>query len=259
MLGNDIYNKLVEKSNKLLEDSKIEIVTYTLKKEKIGSTVSHYADWDKARDSKNFKIEDENGDLYLSYPVLSGNTNDIINLNNIIKNHIEENIDELNNDGLIESKALGEDKKHETCYWAKLLKSGETKQYSQFIYLEYEVIESNQYISIIESMHKHSECATGGNAIQKTYIVDKKLGKIINEKDVVNDNIISSFKTTVKEYLQKHHNETDGINARLEKLNNFELCYVFYSKSNNIVIAFQNFNDGILSYEYVNGKWIEYK
>ena len=93
--GYIVYDKLVlAKNNSTVDnttDNKIEAITYTLKKEMIGSTVSHYADWDKVRDSESFKIEDENGDLYLTYPVINGNTSDIINLNDTIKKHIEDN------------------------------------------------------------------------------------------------------------------------------------------------------------------------
>lgn len=185
--GYIVYDKLVlAKNNSTVDnttDNKIEAITYTLKKEMIGSTVSHYADWDKTRDSESFKIEDENGDLYLTYPVINGNTSDIINLNDTIKKHIEENIDELNNKlGLVESKANGEDRKHEICYWAKLLKSGEAKQYSHFIYLEYEVTENDKNIIITEKKIRHSECATGGEDVENIYTVDKNTGSVTNSK-----------------------------------------------------------------------------
>ena len=157
-----------------------------------------------------------------------------------------------------ESEDEANDPKHEVCYWAKLLKSNEVKRYTHFVYPEYEVIESNQYISIIETRHAYTECATGSVGIKNVYIIDKNSGKLIDSNSIASDGQIASFKAKVKAYFDEHKSEI-AVEEKLAKLNNFELCYVFYSKSGNVVITFDNYMDSFISYEYVNGNWVEYK
>ena len=225
-----------------------EDINYEIRETDVfAKTIRHSADY-------VLPIEDEEGNVRLSYPVIYGATDDIINLNSKISDNINNNIKEI-----VETESIGEQYSN-VCYWAKIVETGENIGYEHFPYLNYEIIESDDYISIIEREEFYTECATPDSVINDVYIIDKNTKKVLS--NIISNDILNSFKQYVISYIESNYYDTkEEMNNTLEDSINNNTYKAYYNKNNKLTITYPAIiesSEVYKSFQFDGTNWSEY-
>ena len=118
---------------------------------------------------------DDDNNIRLHYPVISGDSQDIKNLNNKILTQINTTINNL--------QGIKQEKTDENygCYEIKLTGDSESSIFEHFNYFRYDVEETDEKIIIKEYIVASTGCATGNEELYYTYTVDKNSESVIEK------------------------------------------------------------------------------
>lgn len=223
-----------------------EELNYTMVKELVGTFY-------------NSEEYEKNTEFYLEYPVLKTTKKELIDLNTKIKEKVEKNLEDLNN-----YESLSDDPDETVCDVVKMKKSDEKIIFNRLERYEYQIIESQTYLTIIETVKVSSGCASGSEEVENVYNIDKKSHKLVSKEtiemsvDNFDDKLEKLFNFIEKEYVNDDYQESDEQNF-IEIKESIEKgeYHLYYSKDNNLVISFVGYspvsNPNV--YEFINNEW----
>lgn len=204
------------------------------------------------------------GRKYISYPVLLGEHNSVIDLNDKIKDKVDTYINNFYLDGEVIDETIESD---ELCF-VKVL-DGTQKNYCNYLTLKYDVYENDRYISIVEDEILESENASGDISLNDIYIVDKTTGMVVSNDEVIkNMNNLSLMKNNLIKYVKENYTSFSYYDVWEVELNDFIADLDILLSTNSFKVFFENesvyfyFNkiQGVedVVFKYTNDVWEEY-
>lgn len=188
---------------------------------------------------------DEEGNIWLYYPEINYNTTSIKKLNQTIKKDIEKNILEIET-----GKNSFKDENNElNCDILTIKRTNETLEFERIDYIKYIIQETTDYISIVKYNISASDCASGYQGIDNSYVIDKKTKEILTIDEIIkkHDNFELLIET-LKDFIQENYDELFNIfferNEIVEIFNKEikEKKYIlYYNNENDLVITLKSF------------------
>ena len=194
LAGYIVYDKNNDKeeNNEKQINNKIE---YTIKETSIIGTINDMHKYQVVPIS----IADSDGNIKLSYPELNYASNEIKELNNLIRTNVKNNIDKLNN-----YEAVGE---MDACLNIKMNNSNKNITFAHFVYYTYELIENSNYLNILEINNVATTCASGSKVIKEVYIIDKNSKQVINQDKIKES--IDNYDNVIEDLLKFIDTQTE--------------------------------------------------
>lgn len=222
--GTISFKNTKKTGNNEVNNIETDTITYHMVQSELIATVV-YSNNDPT-DSANKRVGDK---MYIVFPVINYNNDAISQLNAKVKANVDDAINKI-----INYKDSGG-----SCEKFKIAKTGEEKQFDHFIYNEYLVLESDEYLSILEAKSARSTCASGFNAeVINTYVVNKTDKSVLYNADLIN----KVNKKELLEYIKNNFKESEWIYEKSEaiekisKVINENKYHVYYDKDNNISV-----------------------
>lgn len=205
------------------------------------------------------------GRKYIKYPVILGEHNSVLDLNDKIKDKVDNYIDEFYLGGeIINASSNVKD----LCY-VDVLEDGSQKNYCNYLSLQYTVFENDKYISVIEDEILNVENSSGDIKLNDIYTIDKSTGIVVSNEDVVkNMGNLSLMKNNLVKYVKENYStfsyfdvweiKQENFVADLDILLSTSGFKVFFEE-NTVYFYFSKIQgvDDIV-FRYKNEEWEEY-
>lgn len=142
------------------------------------------------------------GRKYIEYPVIFGEHNSILDLNDRIKGNVDFYIDNFNLSG----EVIDNNTDPRLLCYVKVFDDKTQKNYCSYSSLEYRIMENDKYINIIEEEVLNSENSTGSLDLKNIYYVDKMTGMTISNEEVIkNMDNLSLIKNTLIKFIKENY------------------------------------------------------
>lgn len=212
MLVSELVNDKEEKTTTTSTTTKSTLVTYQQKSTEILGTLtsSHTGELDGILDN------DKNIRIY--YPQMTGVSSDIASFNQMIENKIT-SITNNYNESINPANT--------NCFTIRPVGEVAPRAYEYYTYYKYSVTEYKDYFFINEKQVIASSCATGSEALINSYNIDKATGTVETIKEYGAFNL-------VRDYIYSGINTTKITGITLTFLENKELLLVSQDQSGQI-------------------------
>lgn len=139
----------------------------------------------KVCEGKLTELSDNEGTIKVKYPIINSKDETVVNLNNLISERVN---DYVKNYNLDKKEITEEDIKNYTGECNYVIKSSDNKMESNsyYEYLDYEIMDKEDYMYIVEYFYVRNTSGSIGDDIFNIYNIDKKTGKVVENKEVVN-------------------------------------------------------------------------
>lgn len=138
----------------------------------------------KVCEKKLTELSGSEGLIKVKYPIINSKDETVVNLNNLILDRVSNYI---TNYKLDDKEITEEDVKNyaEECNFVIKTSDDKMKSNSYYEYIDYEIIDKEDYMYIVEYFRVRNVSGSLGNDIFNIYNIDKKTGKVIDNKDIV--------------------------------------------------------------------------
>lgn len=211
-----VYDKVLKKDNGVVnKDNNNEVSYIMMQSNTIGTTSS-------------------NEKLFINYPMISYENDDIKKLNNIIKDNVNKSIEEVNSYS---------GNTNDNCLKIKLDNTEDYKIYDYFIYNKYYLYDTDKYLSIVEVKRYSSSCLKEYNVIESTYVIDKSSKNVLYSNDLIKLIDINKLNKVIN---GESNNELDKNNI-----------YIYYNNDNEMIVVYRLENGEYNFYKYTDNEYMD--